>query len=90
MKQADTKDVGKLYFQTKARLKRMMLDMLRRLSNREFIETGPTERKLEPSMSREDQKFMKILQEGTKLRNGQYQFPLPFKDPCVNLPNNRY
>ena len=41
-------------------------------------------------MSREDQKFMKILQEGTKLRNSHYQVPLPFKEPCVNLPNNRY
>ena len=41
-------------------------------------------------MSRENQKFMKILQEGTKLRNGHYQVPLSFKEPCVNLPNNRY
>ena len=41
-------------------------------------------------MSREDQKFMKILQEGTTLRNGHYQVPLPFKEPYVNLPNNRY
>ena len=41
-------------------------------------------------MSREDKKFMKILQDGTQLRNGHYQVPLPFKDPCVILPNNRY
>ena len=33
---------------------------------------------------------MKILQDGTQLRNGHYQVPLPFRDPCVNLPNNRY
>ena len=41
-------------------------------------------------MSREDKKFMKILQEDTKQRNGHYQVPLPFKDPCVNPPKNRY
>ena len=62
--------------------------MLTRLYNLEFIENGPTERKLETSISRED-KFIKILQEGAKLRNGYYQVPLPFKDPFVNLPNNR-
>ena len=64
--------------------------MLTRLDNLEFMETGPADRKLETSMSREDHKFMKILQEGTKLRNGHYQVRLPFKDPCVNLRNNRY
>ena len=58
-------------------------DMLTRLYNLEFMETGLTDRKSETSMSREDHKFMKILQEGTKLRNGHYQVPLPFKDPCI-------
>ena len=61
-----------------------------RLYNLEFIEAGPTERKLEASMSREDKKFMNILQDGTQPRNGHYQVPLPFRDSCVNLPNNRY
>ena len=41
-------------------------------------------------MSREDKKFMKILQKGAKLRNGHYDVPLPFKDPFVNLSHNRY
>ena len=91
VKQANTKDVGKHYFQTKTSVEENdVRDMLTRLYNLEFIENGPTEGKLETSMSREDQKFMKILQEGTKLRNGHYQVPLPFKDPYVNLPNNRY
>ena len=56
----------------------------------QFIKDGPTERKSETSMSREDQKFMKILQNGAKLRNNHYHVALPFKDPCVNFPNNRY
>ena len=91
VKQADTKDVGKHYFQTKTIVEdNDVRDMLTRLYNLEFMETGLTDRKSETSMSREDHKFMKILQEGTKLRNGHYQVPLPFKDPCVNLPNNRH
>ena len=91
MKQNDTKDVGKHYFQTKTSAEENdVRDMLTRLYNLELIENGPTERKLETSMYRKGQKFMKILQEGTKLRNGHYQVPLPFKDPCVTLPNNRY
>ena len=91
VKQADTKDVGKHYFQTKTSVEENdVRDMLTRLYNLEFIEADPTERKLEASMSREDQKFMKILQGGTQLINGHYQVPLPFRDLCVNLPNNRY
>ena len=91
MKQPDTKDVGKHYFQTKTSVEENDIrNVLTRLCSLEFIETGPTERKLETSMSLEDQKFIKILQEGTKLRNSHYQVLLSFKDPCVNLPNNRY
>ena len=74
VKQADTKAVGKHYFQTKTSVEENdVRDMLTRLYNLEFIETGPTERKLETSMSRENQKFMKILQEGARLRNSHYQ-----------------
>ena len=82
--------MGKHYFRTKPSVEENdVRDMLTSLYNLEFIETGRTERKLETSMSREDHKFMKFLQEGTKLKNGHYQFPLPFKDPCANLPNNK-
>ena len=91
VKQADTKDVGRHYFQTKTSVEENdVRDMLTRLYNLEFIEAGLTERTLEASMSREDQKFMNILKDGTHLRNGHYQVPLPFRDPYVNLPNNRY
>ena len=64
MEQANAKDVGKHYLQTKTNV--MLGKCL------EFIETSPAERKLETSMSQEDQKLMKILQEGTKLRNGHH------------------
>ena len=83
--------MGKHYFQTKTTVEdNDVRDMLARLYNLEFMETGLADRKSETSMSREDHKFMKILQEGTKLRNGHYQVPLPFKDPCIDLPNNRH
>ena len=41
-------------------------------------------------MSREDIKLMQILQQGANLKNSHYQVPLPFKDPYINLSNNRY
>ena len=91
MKQDDTKDVGKHYFQTKTSAEENdVRDMNTRLYNLEFIETGSTESKLRTSMSREDHKFIKILQGDTKLRNGHFQVSLPFKDPCVNLPKKRH
>ena len=91
VKQADTKDVGKHYFQTKTIVEdNDVRDMLTRLCNLEFMETGLTDRNLETSMSREDQKLMEILQEGIKLRNGHYQVLFLSKDPCIDLPNNRY
>ena len=53
VKQADTKDMRKHYFQTKTSVKENdVRDMLTRLYNLEFIENGPTEGKLETSMSR--------------------------------------
>ena len=91
VKQGDTKDVKKHYSQTKTCVgENDVRDMLTMVYNLEFIGAGPSERKLETSMSREDHKFMKILQEDTKLKNRHYQVPLSFKDPCVNLRNNRH
>ena len=55
LKEADTKDVGKHYFQTKT--------------------------------SVEENDVREML---TRLRNGHYQVPFPFKDLCVNLSNNRH
>ena len=81
VKQADTKDKGKHYFQTKTSCKVVQPMIHRNWSHWKEIAN---------CMSREDHKFMKILQEGKKLRNSQYQVPLPFKDPCVNLLNNRH
>ena len=38
----------------------------------------------------EDLKFMKILEDGAKMVNKHYQIPLPFKNPNIKLPDNRY
>ena len=39
-------------------------------------------------ISREEKKFLKILETGTKKNGNHYQVPLPFKDTDVKLPNN--
>ena len=55
VKQADTKDVGKHYFKVKTSVEENdVRDILTKLFNLEFIENGPTEKKLKNSMSRED------------------------------------
>ena len=35
-------------------------------------------------------RFLKIPDEGTKLKGGHYQIPLPFKQENVRLPCNKY
>ena len=41
-------------------------------------------------MSQHDMRFMKILDKGTKLKVGDYQITLPFKQEDVKLPCNKY
>ena len=41
-------------------------------------------------MSGEDVTFMKIMEDGVKMVNKHYQIPLPFRNPNIQLPNNRY
>ena len=41
-------------------------------------------------MSPQDMRFMKIVDEGTKLKYGHYQIPLPFRQEDVRLPCNKY
>ena len=65
-------------------------EMLTSLDNLEFIGAGPTERQLKACMSRKNQKFMKILQEGKKTRYSHYQVPFMFKDRHVNFLHSRY
>ena len=74
VRQADTNEVGKHFFQAKSLVK----------------ESGSPEGKSENGMSVEDVKFMKIMEDGEKMLNRHYQIPLPFRNPNIQVPNNRY
>ncbi|KAK0132610.1 Zinc finger MYM-type protein 1 [Merluccius polli] len=52
----------------------------------DFPECGHDE---QPGQSREDQRFMKLVQDSAKLVDGHYQVALPLRKSCVNMPNNR-
>ena len=64
--------------------------MLARFYNQEFTESGSPEGKSENGMFGEDVKFMKIMEEGVKMVNKYYQILLPFRNPNIHFPNNRY
>ena len=49
-----------------------------------------TKKHQKKKISQQDMKFMEILDEGTKLKDGHYQIPLPFKQEDVRLPCNKY
>ncbi|XP_050409069.2 uncharacterized protein LOC126824016 isoform X1 [Patella vulgata] len=43
----------------------------------------------DPAYSQEDKQFLHIVNTETKLVNGHYEIPLPFKDTNLNIPNNK-
>ena len=91
VRQADTNEVGKYIFHAKTLVKETdVKEMLARLYNQEFTESGSPESKSENGMSVEDMKFMKIMEDGAKIVNKHYQFPLPFRNSNIQLSNNRY
>ena len=64
-------------------------EILDKMYNEEFAEVSFTVSK-KKEISQQDMKFMEILDEGTKLKDGHYQIPLPFKQEDVRLPCNKY
>ena len=91
IRQADTNEEGKHFSQAKNLVKEIdVKDMLVRLYNKEFTESGSPKGKSENGMSVEDMKFTKITEDGAKMVNKHYQIPLPFRNPNIQLPNNRY
>ena len=38
--------------------------------------------------SKEDQQFIKAMDEGMAIKEGHYQMPLPFCNDAVKMPNN--
>ncbi|XP_078608417.1 uncharacterized protein LOC144880226 [Branchiostoma floridae x Branchiostoma japonicum] len=70
----------------KATVNRISLDQqLTEYFNGDFNETKEDKKE----MSVEDQRFMKIVSEGTRKEDGHYQIPLPFKKGPPELPNNK-
>ena len=91
VRQADANKVGKHLFQAKTMIKETdVKEMRAKLYNLEFTESGSPEGKSENGISVADVKFMKTLEDGAKMGNKHYQIPLPFRNPNIQLPNNRY
>ena len=64
--------------------------MLTIMYNQEFTERGSHESKSENGASLEALRFTKILEDGAKMVNKQYQIPLPFRNANIQPPNSRY
>ena len=87
---ADTNGIGRHHFQVKTDVRETGIkEILDKMYNKEFAEVSFTGSK-KKEMSQQDMKFMEILDEGTKLKDGHYQIPLPIKQEDVRLPCNKY
>ena len=90
VKQADTKQVGRHFFQVKKYVKKNDLpNMLKQIYNNEFSECQHLVNEDVANVSQEDLKFIEILKNGMELVGGHYQVQLPFRKDEINLPNNR-
>ena len=90
VRQTDTNKGGKHFLQTKTTVKETdVKDLLNRLYNQAFTETGSSESKSENRMSVENVKFVRILENGTKMVNKYYRFTLLFRNPNILFLNNR-
>ena len=86
MNQADTKEVGRHFFQVKKEVQENDLpDILQQMYNHEFTECQHLVNKDLANMSQEDLMFMEILKNGTDLVGEHYQVPLSFRKDEVNL-----
>lgn len=55
-----------------------------------MFELDVSENEVGVALSRDDQKFLKIAEDGIRhCENSQYEMPLPFKHENIQLPNNR-
>ena len=60
-------------------------NQLKKYMNMDFVENSNDNTRL-PSV--EDNKFMKLMEERTQLKNSHYVVPLPFRNETVKMPNN--
>ena len=65
-------------------------EILTRLYNQKFTESGSPDGKSENGISVEDAKLMKLLEGGAKMVNKNDQIPLPFRNANIQLPNSSY
>ena len=90
MNQADTKEVGKHFFQVKKEVEENDVpDMLKQMYNNDFSECQLLVNKDVANMFQEDLKLIEILKNGTEIVDEHNQVPLPFRKNEINLPNNR-
>ena len=61
-----------------------------KMYNEEFADVSFTGSKKKREMSQQDMRFMKILNKGTKFKDGHYQISLSFRQEDVKLPCNKY
>ena len=91
VKMADTNGIGRHHFQVKTDVREIGIqEILDKTYNEEFAEVSFTRSKKKREMLQQDMRFMKILDEGTKLKDRYYQIPLPFRQKDVRLPYNKY
>ena len=64
---------------------RTITNKLQNMYDMEFCEVNPEKK----GLSREDDKFLKIVQNGICMSEGHFEVPLPFRDDKPYLPNNR-
>ena len=81
------------HFKIDNRLKRSEIgvkEMFERIFHNDFSEIKQLQLNIIGNIeeiSREDKKFLKILEKGTNKKGNQYEVPLPFADTDVKLPN---
>ena len=91
VKMADTNGIGRHHFQVKTDVREIYIqEILDKTYNEQFAEVSFTRSKKKREMLQQDMRFMKILDEGTKLKDRHYQIPLPFRQKDVRLPCNKY
>ena len=95
VKDVVSQKVASHHFKIDSRLKRSetgVKEMFERMFHNDFSEMKQLQLKIIGNIgeiSREDKKFLKILETGTKKNGNHFEVPLPFKDTDVKLPNNR-
>ena len=91
LKMADTNSIGRHNFQVKTDVRETRIKViLNKMYNEEFAEVSLNGSKKKREMLQQDMRFLEILDEETKLKNGHYQIPLLFKQEDVRLPCNKY